>query len=177
MTRYDTIIRTLFTLPVIAGLIVLLAACSKKDAELDCVEPEPPATQKKQSVTRKKLGATKGGGARKAGADWCRACVFGPKGWASCQVAYAENQGEDRQAIKDRAREKACDDAGFAKGKCPTQAVKAITCKGDKAGAKTKDPAKELQKLFFPKNGAGAKPVAEKKTPVPPKPVPQEAAK
>ncbi len=164
MTDSKTIIRTQLTVPVLAGLIVLLAACSsKKDEAVDCVDP--PAAQKKQSGTREKLGVAKGVGVRKAGADWCRACVFGPKGWASCQVAYAENQGEDRQAVRDRARQKACDDAGFAKGKCPADAVKAMTCKGDKPGAKVKDPAKALQKLFFPKKGDGVKPAADKKAP------------
>ncbi|MCP4676669.1 MAG: hypothetical protein GY854_14390 [Deltaproteobacteria bacterium] len=170
MTLNKIVNRTLLPVPVLIGFIVLFACSSKKDEAADCVDP--PAAQKKQVVTRENLGVTKGAGGRKAGADWCRACVFGPKGWASCQVAYAENEGENRQAVKDRARQKACDDAGFAKGKCPQEAVKAMTCKGDKPGKKSKDPAKELQKLFFPKKGDG-----EKNMPASPKPAPQEAKK
>jgi hypothetical protein len=133
------------------GLVVLLAvglclaACKPESEEPDCVPAEPAKVEKKAKVKKVRRVST----IDKKKADWCRACVMGPKGWASCQVAYGE-PGEDREVVRARSREKACDDAGFEKGKCPDKAVLAIKCKGDQPKATSGDPARALQKAFFP---------------------------
>ena len=127
------------------ALAMFSVACSS-DKEKECVDP-PGTEGKVQKVTRTHLGTNN----RPAdpNADWCRACVMGPKGWASCQIAYATKMGEDRAQIKERSRQKACLDAGFKKGECPESALKDITCKGDPTPEGADKMGEALQKIFL----------------------------
>ncbi|MCP4605762.1 MAG: hypothetical protein GY847_35450 [Proteobacteria bacterium] len=155
---------------ILIGVIALISACSSENKEVECVDPPQEDKKTKKVVTRDRLNTTGWNKARKD-ADWCRTCVMGPKGWASCQVAYAEKEGESRDVVKKRSQGKACDDAGFEKGTCPTKAVVAQTCKGDKSLKKNEGQAKALQGLFFPKGAPKkktndtAKAPAEKQNP------------
>jgi hypothetical protein len=90
--------------------------------------------------------------------DWCRACVMGAK-WASCQTARAENMIVKRDVLQARALERACQDAGFEKDKCPATAILSTICRGDKKPSGS-TPSKALQKAFFDnlkKEGKSAK--------------------
>ncbi len=148
MTRIHILRKIGMFLCISAGCAALVIGCSSKEQEQECVDP-PAAEKTTKTVTHDNLGRVSA--PAKKGGDWCRTCVMGPKGWASCQVAHAEKEGEDRATIKARARERACDDAGFPKGQCPDKAVLAVTCKGDKKPGSAEDPARALQKMFFPK--------------------------
>lgn len=70
--------------------------------------------------------------------DYCKACVRSATGFFSCQTAW-EKTGEKRVAIKERAKAKACQDAGYKEGECPSSAVLLQQCKGDE---KTMKPTK-----------------------------------
>lgn len=82
-------------------------------------------------------------------ADWCRACVMSPKGFASCQRVYAETTTEPREVVRQRSLDKACLDAGFGKGACPDQAIIAVGCKDDPPAPGTKNAGEALQQLFM----------------------------
>ncbi len=125
------------------GYFALVFACSSEKKEKECVDP-PPAPSKKVTEMPLPMKST----VDKSKADWCRACVMGPKGWASCMKVYAENEGETRDLLKNRARDKACVDSGYEKDKCPQQSVIALTCKGDAPPKGTTTPGKALQQLF-----------------------------
>jgi hypothetical protein len=133
------------------GLVTALLGCFK-GKEVECRDPQPAS----QNTPAKKLDSFGAAGARERSPDddWCRACVMGPKGWASCQTVYAKSKGESREALKESSKEKACDDAGFEKGGCPDKAVLGITCKGDKPPPGSEDAAKAMQAVFFGKKGA-----------------------
>jgi hypothetical protein len=62
--------------------------------------------------------------------DQCHACVKAPAGFYSCQVAW-QKRNETREELKKKAKELACEDAGYEKGKCPDEAVRLVQCKGD----------------------------------------------
>jgi len=115
---------------------VLLTCSSKKE---ECVDP-PSSTKKaaSQQIKGKKVS------------DWCRTCVMGPKGWASCQTVYAQNDKEARDSVKARSLEQACLDSGFEKGVCPEKALISSRCKGDPPPTRGGAP-KALQKAFFNK--------------------------
>ncbi len=132
-------------------LFSLVFACSSQKAEKECVDPP-------KSVVPKTLRSLGEGGPKKkpvnkAKADWCRACVMGPKGWASCMKVFAEKQDEARDRTKQRAKEKACIDSGYEKDQCPQKAVIALTCKGDPPPKGTTTPAKALQQLYYGSKG------------------------
>lgn len=132
------------------ALALALAGCEKKE-EVKCEDLKPATQQPKPKKSLEPLSMLAAGN-RDPSSDWCRTCVMGPKGWASCQTVYAENKEESRDAIKVRSREKACDDAGFAKGQCPDKAVLGVTCKGDKAPAGNDRAVKGMQAVFFKGN-------------------------
>jgi hypothetical protein len=111
-----------------------LIACSSEKEAPECL-PEEPAT--KTTILKK----PKGDG------DWCRACVMGAK-WASCQTARAENTAVKREMLQARALERACQDAGFEKDKCPETAILSRICRGDSRPDEAK-ATKTLQKALF----------------------------
>ncbi len=143
--------RAVFVEFILLGIVMLILSCSQnKNKEEECVDP-PESEKKTKIVTRDRIRINRG--IDKSKADWCRTCVMGPKGWASCQVVYADSDSESRDAVKARSREKACDDAGFKKGVCPEKAVIGVSCKGDKSSDKQ---AKAVKDVFFP-NKKGSK--------------------
>ena len=73
---------------------------------------------------------------------------MGPKGFASCQRVYGDTKDEPRDKVRERARVKACLDAGFKADACPPNAVIGIVCKGDPPAANAGDPAKILQGMY-----------------------------
>jgi hypothetical protein len=130
-----------------AGVAALAAAaCSSEKAQPDCV----PAPASKPAEKGAKYEMTPLGGldAEKKDNDWCRACVMGPKGYASCQRVYGDTPTEAREVIRVRARDKACADAGFPKDACPASATIGIVCKGDPPPPNAGDPAKILQGMY-----------------------------
>ena len=140
----------------LVALVSALAAGCWNKAEPECEAPAPVAAKKK--TERKPLQAINVSAQEKRDKDWCRACVMGPKGWASCQTAYAFEESETRESLKGRAREKACDDAGFEKNACPDKAVLAVLCKGEDPPSGSENVAKALQSAFLKsKAGAGEK--------------------
>jgi hypothetical protein len=80
--------------------------------------------------------------------DWCRACVWSKVGFASCQRVYAAKDGEEQEAIRARARAKACTDAGWPADACPADKLISLLCKGDGPAAGTKEPGAALQDLY-----------------------------
>ncbi len=163
--------RLLLTNMSIFVLAAVLAGCSSAAEEPDCV-PDPNA---KPIVIEKKyerVGLGKAGKEALKKHDWCRACVMSKMGFASCQKVYSDEPGErkDKNALKGKARDKACTDAGFKKGSCPDSAIISILCKGDPPPAGTKAPGDAVQDLFQSLNKPGAakvdvkvQPRAEKK--------------
>ena len=148
--------------------LVFSFGCKGESKEPECVEPPQ---QQGESISKKVTQTrinVKEPDPEKLDKDWCRTCVMGPRGWASCQVVFAETDGESRENIQQRARQKACLDSGFAEGTCPENAVVAMSCKGDKTTDTRGNPAKALQQVFFGKQKgkkAGSKEVAEQKPP------------
>ena len=150
-------IRPLLTNLSIFVLAAVLSGCSSTVEEPDCV-PDPDA---KPIVIEKKyerVGLGKAGKEALKKHDWCRACVMSKMGFASCQKVYSDEPGklEDKNPLRGKAREKACTDAGFKKGKCPDSAIISIICKGDPAPAGTKPPGDAVQDLFQALNKPGA---------------------
>ncbi len=129
---------------------VAILGCTKKD-EKECVDP-PEAKDGKIKVTREHLGKMSTP-PPDPNADWCQTCVMGPKGWASCQVVFAEKMGEDREVIKARSRKNACLDAGFEEEKCPEPAVRMVRCKGDPEPEGLEKPGDLLQKVYLKGKG------------------------
>ena len=126
--------------------IALTLACSsdKPAAPADCPDAAAPAAQ----VERFNLGRAGEDPAEKKDADWCRACVWSDSGFASCQRVYAGSGDEDREALRRRARAKACEDAGYPADACPDSKVIALLCKGDPPPRGTKTPGAALQNLY-----------------------------
>ncbi len=138
-------------------LAAVFAGCSSTPEEPDCV-PDPNA---KPIVIEKKyerVGLGKAGKEALKKHDWCRACVMSNMGFASCQKVYSDEPGklEDNNLLRGKAREKACADAGFKKGKCLDTAIISIICKGDPPPTGTKAPGDAVQDLFQALNKPGA---------------------
>jgi hypothetical protein len=148
-----------------------LASCSSEKKEPDCVPAPAADTAKteKYEMTRLNIDAV-----GKKDNDWCRACVMGPKRYASCQRVYGDTPTEPRDAIRERARIKACLDSGFPAGICPANATIGITCKGDPPPPGAGNPGKALQDMFnqlnpAPKPGKAADQPADQPAKEPPK--------
>jgi len=147
---------------------VLAASCSSKGKEADkeCVDPPEAAAGAQKTVKVERYGLGKAGDEDKEDKDWCRACVMSKLGYASCQRVFAGAPGEDREAMRARARSKACADAKYPEDACPDQAVINIQCKGEPPPPGTPDPGTALQNLFQSMGGSasaggGAKPEAK----------------
>ncbi len=121
--------------PLLFIVFFWLIACSAEKEAPECA-PEKPAVK----TTILKTSANKD-------ADWCRVCVMGAK-WASCQTARAEDKAVTRDVLRVRALERACEDAGFEKDKCPPQAILSRICRGEPASDGA-DSSKALQKALF----------------------------
>jgi hypothetical protein len=141
-TREGILWRTAVAL---AAAALVLPACSSEKKEQDCV----PATGAKPEAGKKMemtplLVENQG----KKDNDWCRACIMGPKGYASCQRVYGDTPTEPRDGIRERARVKACVDSGFPKDACPASATIGIACKGDPPPPSAGNPGKILQDMY-----------------------------
>ncbi len=115
-------------------VLLWLIACSSEQKAPECPAEEPPT---KTTVLKKP----------ERDGDWCRACVMGAK-WASCQTARAEKTTVKRDVLLTRALERACQDAGFEKDRCPEAAVLSSICRGDDKPTGTSTPG-ALKKAFF----------------------------
>jgi hypothetical protein len=133
-------------------LLLAVPGCGSEEKDPECVDP--PAAEKAPAVERFGLG--KAGAKELKDHDWCRACVMSKVGFASCQRVYSDEPGTlpDRAPLRAKAREKACDDAGFKKGECPDGAVINLLCKDDKLPEGTKTPGEAVQDLFKSLNPA-----------------------
>jgi hypothetical protein len=131
------------------GLIgVCWAGCSGESKDPDCVDPPKQAAEPEGKPTKvERFGLGRAGDEDKEKKDWCRACVMSKVGYASCQKVYADEPGEARDALRARARAKACSDAKFPKDQCPDSAVISLLCKGDPPPAGTTNPGTALQNL------------------------------
>jgi hypothetical protein len=144
----------------VIALSAIFLACSSKSKEPDCV---PASTDQGQPMKVTRTPVIVPAPQSLKDGKWCQACVIGPKGWASCQVAFAQNESEAEEALKARSREQACLDAGFEKGKCPQDATVRIKCKGDSPSKNQVTPGKALQDLFYGTAKPQAKPAQPKK--------------
>ncbi len=108
------------------GVSILLFSGCKSGKEPDCA-PAPAAAQPetKEPVDKGKVIVSA------KDADWCRACVVGPKGYMSCKKVDGTPGPEHRSGLRARARLEACLDSGFTEESCPKENVMAIVCKGD----------------------------------------------
>jgi hypothetical protein len=140
------------------ALAAALAACSQDKKATDCVPAVGAAAATQPKVTSRRLFVDDQAG--KKDNDWCRACVMGTKGYASCQRVYGDTPTEARDAIKERARVKACVDTGYTATACPASATIGIVCKGDPPPPGATDPGAALQNLYRSLNPNG--PVAPK---------------
>ncbi len=130
----------------LASLALLLAAgCSSQKKAQEC-EDQPKRVV--ESTELGKVGVTAFKDKRDPDTDRCVACVMSPAKYATCQTVYAKSKDEKRDSIRARAREKACDDAGFKKGECPDSAVISLVCKGEPRPDNATDPGRAIQKLF-----------------------------
>lgn len=124
--------------------LFLSLGCKSKE-EPEC-EPANPSAQTETNTPLDKgrvLVAPKD-------ADWCRACVVGPKGYMSCKKVDGQPGPEHRRGLRARARLEACLDSGFTEENCPKENVMAIVCKGDSEPnqeQKTKTAQKVLKAL------------------------------
>lgn len=133
--------------------------CNTQKSEPECIEP--PKSNPQKVVVQRRL-PIQPPDPEKQKRDWCRTCVMGPEGWASCQVAFGETDDEPRDLIKKRSRERACLDSGFKEGECPDNRVVAVTCKGEETPKGHDETAKALQKAFFSKRAQDDKPAEAK---------------
>lgn len=120
------------------GLLGL--GCGSASGEQDCVQATD-STPEQVVLERTKLKIDRD-------ADWCRACVMGLKGYASCQRVYASDEKEERVALRQRALDKACLDAGYEAGVCPAGAVIGALCKGEKEPKDMPTAAQALQRFY-----------------------------
>ena len=139
-----------------AAWALVLPSCSSDKKEPDCV-PAAGAKTDGDGKTYEMTPLLVDKEAKKNN-DWCRACIMGPKGYASCQRVYGDTPTEPRDVIRQRARTKACVDSGFPADGCPDKATIGITCKGDPPPPNAGDPAKALQDLYKKLNPPNAKP-------------------
>jgi len=154
--------KTMWTRTALALAVVtwLAAGCSgkKEQEEQECVDPPPEANAgEKKTVKLERFGLGKAGDEGKEQKDWCRACVMSKVGYASCQRVFADKEGEDRDTLRKRARDKACVDAKFEADACPEEAVINIQCKGDVPPPGTPDPGTALQNLYKKMGGGQPK--------------------
>ena len=133
---------------------LVLPACSSEKKEPDCV---PAADTKAQAGKKYEVTPLLTENMGKKDNDWCRACIMGPKAFASCQRVYGDTKTEPREKIRERARAKACVDSGFPADACPVSATIGIVCKGDPPPANSGDPAKILQDMYQQMNPPPAK--------------------
>lgn len=132
------------------ALIVGVIGCGQGNAEQECVPADTAAAKvNKISRTQIRIDDSK----ERANANWCRSCILGPKGWASCQVAWDATNEEAREALEARARDLACKDAGFGAGQCPPAPNFNTRCKGDKIPEGSVTPGKALQNIYLKKTG------------------------
>jgi hypothetical protein len=124
------------------GILLVVSSCGSPDGQpaADC-EPAAPVKVERISLGRAGAGDNRGG-------DWCRACVWAKAGFASCQRVFAESADEGRDAVRARARAKACQDAGWPVDACPDDRVISLICKGDASPAGTENPGAALQDLY-----------------------------
>jgi hypothetical protein len=132
-----------------------LPSCSSESKQPDCVPAD--GAQPKKGGTYE-MTPLKVEDADKKNNDWCRACVMGPNRFASCQRVYGDTPTEPREAIRERARIKACVDSGFKADACPAAATIGIACKGDPPPPNAGNPAKILQDMYQQMNPAQANP-------------------
>jgi len=130
---------------VVTAWALALPSCSSEKKEPDCVPAEgaQPANAAKYEMTPLNVENQD-----KKNNDWCRACVMGPKRFASCQRVYGDTPTEPREAIRERARIKACVDSGFPAGACPAGSTIGIACKGEPPPANAGNPADILQDMY-----------------------------
>lgn len=154
----------------LAAAALALPACSSEKKEPDCV---PAADAKPEAGKKYEVTPLVTGDKDKKDNDWCRACIMGPKGYASCQRVYGDTPAEPREKVRARARAKACVDSGFPADACPETATIGIVCKGEPPPPNAGDPAKILQGMYQQLNpppakagSAGAPPPAGDKKPV-----------
>lgn len=154
----------------VAATALALPSCSSEKKEPDCVPAADAKPEKGQKVEVTPLLV---GNQDKKDNDWCRVCIMGPKGYASCQRVYGDTKAEPREPIRERARVKACVDAGFPADACPTTAVIGIVCKGDPPPPNAGNPAAILQDMYKQMNpppantgSTGAPPPGGKARPV-----------
>jgi len=147
---------TLFRAVYCAALASFLASCSSDEKEPDCVPAPVADSAKKPKIVSTPLFIDDQAG--KKDNDWCRACVMGNKGYASCQRIYGDTPTEARDAIKERARIKACVDSGYTAENCPPTAMIGMVCKGDPPPANAPAPGAILQDLYRSLNPGGAVP-------------------
>jgi hypothetical protein len=132
-------------------------ACSKPADE--CPDPAKAVGGKKFRLERRNLGKV---GEDDPNADWCRACVMGPRGYASCQRAVAEGPADTKDALRAKAKDRACKDSGFT-AQCPDKAVVGIFCKGDNPPKGSLTAGQALQKIYFGPKGPVAQPPGDAK--------------
>lgn len=122
----------------LAALLALTSACSRKPEAEKCEDPKAAA----DAIT---TAAAKGESGTPAPAApkperiiqdakdimWCRCCAVGPAGYMSCQTVRQATTTETTDALRERARLAACKDAAFPEGKCPAASVISLVCKGD----------------------------------------------
>jgi len=139
-----------------AAWALAIAGCSSGEAAPDCVPATDTAGGQKVVIETTPLPKDD---AAQRNNDWCRVCVMGER-FASCQRVYGVTAEEPRDKIKERARVKACEDAGYPAAACPQKAIIGTICKGDPPPAGSQDPAKAIQTLFQqlnpPPGGAAA---------------------
>jgi hypothetical protein len=140
--------RTVLGVPLVTIVVAWalpLPSCSSESKQPDCVPADGAQTKKGATYEMTPLVI---GNADKKNNDWCRACVMGPNRFASCQRVYGDTPTEPRDAIRERARIKACVDSGFKADACPTGATIGIACKGDPPPPNAGNPAKILQDMY-----------------------------
>jgi hypothetical protein len=151
----------------VAALAAALAGCSSEKKEADCVPAVGGDAAGKAKIVSTPLFVDPQAG--KKNNDWCRACVMGTKGYASCQRVFGDTPDEPRDKIRERARIKACVDSGYTETNCPAGAIIGQSCKGDPPPPGSMDPGAALQNLYQklnpdgvvqPKKPAEAKPAA-----------------
>jgi hypothetical protein len=151
--------------PFLAPILFVLAtapfgACSSEKKQPDCAPAagQSATPQPKVETTPLVIDAQAG----KKDNDWCRVCALGNKGYASCQRVYGDTPTEAREAIKERARKKACVDAGFTAENCPASAIIGTACKGDPPPAGAASMGDALQDLYRNLNPDGPVPPKQK---------------
>jgi hypothetical protein len=127
-------------------------SCKSQNDDIKCVKSTDPPV---------KIEETKIKTPPPEDADYCRACVMARAGFASCQRVWGAKD-ESREALKQRAIEKACKDAGYTINACPPQAIISNVCKGDPPPPGTMSAGEALKKFAIKRLGGGPAPVEKK---------------